>query len=145
MFCFITFRLGNLYTWLANNHQKMKLYKKIKKNWNFSNFFSILLLNTEYKITTAPLRPTSSCHGEVQDVEDYLARSTQGNDQNLKLDNTVTTDVSVWVEPIPNPNCLGIPTPISVKMAQTEISPNTSTEILAEINTETKNFHSLVQ
>ena len=78
-------------------------------------------------------------------MEDYLARSTQGKDQNLNFDNTVTTDVSVWVEPIPNPNCLGIPTPISVKMAQTETLPNTSTEILAEINTETKNFHSLVQ
>ncbi len=37
------------------------------------------------------------------------------------------------------------PIPISVKMAQTETLPNTSTEILAEINTETNNFHSLVQ
>ena len=80
-------------------------------------------------------------------MEDYLARSTQGKDQNLNFDNTVTTDVSVWVEPIPNPNCLGIPIPIpiSVKMAQTETLPNTSTEILAEINIETNNFHSLVQ
>ena len=70
-------------------------------------------------------------------MEDFLARSTQGNDQNLKLGNTVTTDVSVWVEPIPNSNCLGIPIPIpiSVKMAQTETLPNT--EILAEINIET--------
>jgi hypothetical protein len=40
---------------------------------------------------------------------------------------------------------LFIPIPISVKMAQTETLPNTSTEILAEINTETDNFHSLVQ
>jgi hypothetical protein len=78
-------------------------------------------------------------------VEDYLARSTQGNYQNLNFDNTVATEMSVWVEPIPNPNCLGIPIPISVKMAQTETSPNTSTEILAEINIETNNFHSLVQ
>ena len=77
-------------------------------------------------------------------MEDFLARSTQGNDHNLKLGNTVTTDVSVWVEPIPNPNCLGILIPIC-KMAQTETSPNTSTEILAEINIETNNFHSLVQ
>jgi hypothetical protein len=38
---------------------------------------------------------------------------------------------------------LSIPIPISVKMAQTETLPNTSTEILAEINTETNNFHSL--
>jgi hypothetical protein len=30
------------------------------------------------------------------------------------------------------------------KMAQTETLPNTSTEILADINTETNNFHSLV-
>ncbi len=73
-------------------------------------------------------------------MEDYL----QGNDQNRKLGNTVTTEMSVWVEPIPNPNCLGIPIPISVKMAQTETLPNTSTEILAEINTETNYFHSLV-